>query len=70
MRKVKFVTMMLAVSLLTACGSSKKEQSVNEETAAARTQETERLLANLKKIPSKGVATIRLSSVLIWESWN
>ena len=33
MRKVKFVTMMLAVSLLTACGSSKKEQSVNEETA-------------------------------------
>ena len=41
MRKVKFVTMMLAVSLLTACGSSKKEQSVNEETAAARTQETE-----------------------------
>ena len=66
MRKVKFVTMMLAVSLLTACGSSKKEQSVNEETAAARTQETERLLANLKKIPS----TIRLSSVFIWESWN
>ena len=55
MRKVKFVTMMLAVSLLTACGSSKKEQSVNEETAAARTQETERLLANLKKIPSKGI---------------
>ena len=51
MRKVKFAMMMLAVSLLTACGSSKKEQSVNEETAAARTQETERLLANLKKIP-------------------
>lgn len=49
MRKVKFVTMILAASLLTACGSSKKEQSVNEETAAARTQETENLLANLKK---------------------
>ena len=30
MRKVKFAMMMLAVSLLTACGSSKKEQSVNE----------------------------------------
>ena len=55
MRKVKFVTMILAASLLTACGSSKKEQSVNEETAAARTQETENLLANLKKIPSKGI---------------
>ena len=27
----------------------------NEETAAARTQETENLLANLKKIPSKGI---------------
>ena len=51
MRKVKFVTMILAASLLTACGSSKKEQSVNEETAAARTQETENLLANLKKNP-------------------
>lgn len=97
MRKVKFAMMILAASLLTACGSSKKEQSVNEETAAARTQETENLLANLKKIPSKGimlghhddtvygigwegeearsdvkacVATIRLSSALIWESWN
>lgn len=55
MRKVKFATMILAASLLTACGSSKKEQSVNEETAAARTQETENLLANLKKIPSKGI---------------
>ena len=53
MRKVKFAMMILAASLLTACGSSKKEQSVNEETAAARTQETENLLANLKKIPSK-----------------
>ena len=51
MRKVKFAMMMLAVNLLTACGSSKKEQSVNEETAAARTQETENLLANLKKNP-------------------
>ena len=40
MRKVKFAMMILAASLLTACGSSKKEQSVNEETAAARTQET------------------------------
>ena len=48
MRKVKFAMMILAASLLTACGSSKKEQSVNEETAAARTQETENLLANLK----------------------
>ena len=55
MRKVKFAMMILAASLLTACGSSKKEQSVNEETAAARTQETENLLANLKKIPSKGI---------------
>ena len=53
MRKVKFAMMILAASLLTACGSSKKEQSVNEETAAARTQETENLLANLKKIPSQ-----------------
>lgn len=32
MRKVKFAMMILAASLLTACGSSKKEQSVNEET--------------------------------------
>ena len=55
MRKVKFAMMILAASLLTACGSSKKEQSVNEETAAARTQETENLLANLKKIPSNGI---------------
>ena len=43
MRKVKFAMMILAASLLTACGSSKKEQSVNEETAAARTQETEKI---------------------------
>ena len=59
MRKVKFAMMILAASLLTACGSSKKEQSVNEETAAARTQETENLLANLKKIPYKGIMPIR-----------
>ena len=52
MRKVKFAMMILAASLLTACGSSKKELSVNEETAAASTQESENLLANLKKIPS------------------
>lgn len=51
MRKVKFAMMILAASLLTACGSSKKEQSVNEETAAARTQETENLLAKLEKNP-------------------
>ena len=47
--------MILAASLLSACGSFKKEQTVNEETAAVRTQETENLLANLKQIPSKGI---------------
>ena len=55
MKKQKFVMMILAASLLTACGSSRKEQSVNEVTAAARTQETENLLAKLKKIPSGGI---------------
>ena len=55
MKKQKFVMMILAASLLTACGSSRKEQSVNEVTVAARTQETENLLANLKKIPSGGI---------------
>lgn len=63
MRKVKFAMMILAASLLTACGSSKKEQSVNEETAAARTQETENLLANLKKslpkVSCSAIMTIR-----------
>ena len=62
MRKVKFAMMILAASLLTACGSSKKEQSVNEETAAARTQETENLLANLKKIPSQGTIRYMVSA--------
>ena len=40
MRKVKFATMILAASLLTACGSSKKEQSVNEGEDTERKLET------------------------------
>lgn len=54
-KKLKLTTMVLAASLLTACGTaSKKEQAANEGTAA-RTPETERLLTNLKKSPAKGI---------------
>lgn len=35
MRKVKFAMMILAASLLTACGSSKKEQSVRRDGCCA-----------------------------------
>lgn len=56
MKKLKTITVLLAAGMLAACGSaSKKEQTMNEETGATRTQETESLLANLKKTSSKGI---------------
>lgn len=56
MKKLKTITVLLAAGMLAACGSaSKKEQKMNEETGATRTQETESLLANLKKTSSKGI---------------
>lgn len=54
-KKLKFTAMLLAVSILTACHSTKKEQIVNEETVSVRTQETEKLLAHLKQVSSKGI---------------
>lgn len=55
MKKQKWAVMLLAASIFTACGSSKKEQTVNEENTLTRTPETERLLAGLKTISSKGI---------------
>lgn len=56
MKKLKTVTVLLAVGMLAACGgTSKKEQTMNEETGTTRTQQTERLLANLKDASSRGI---------------
>lgn len=56
MKKLKTITVLLAAGMLAACGgTSKKEQTMNEETGTTRTQETESLLANLKKTSSKGI---------------
>ncbi len=55
MKKLKIAAMLLAASLLTACGSSSKKQAMNEKTLPARTPETEKLLDNLKKNSSKGI---------------
>lgn len=56
MKKLKTVTVLLAAGMLAACGgTSKKEQTMNEETSTMRTQQTERLLANLKDASSRGI---------------
>lgn len=56
MKKLKTVTVLLAAGMLAACGgTSKKEQTMNEETGTTRTQQTERLLANLKDASSRGI---------------
>lgn len=54
MKKLGLVAAVLTAGLLTACNSSKKEQADKGDTPV-RTQETEKLLANLKKVPAKGI---------------
>lgn len=55
MKKLKFAAMLLTAGMFAACGPSSKKQAMNEEAASARTPETEKLLANLKKTSSRGI---------------
>lgn len=52
--KLKFIAITLAVSALAACSPSKKEKVTDDGAISARTPETENLLANLKKVSSRG----------------
>ena len=54
MKKVRLLTVLLTVGLMSACNSVKKQQTI-EESNYVRTQETEKLLTNLKKSSSKGI---------------
>ncbi len=46
---------LLAAGMLSSCGNAAKKQQTVSETAVARTPETERLLANLKQVPARGI---------------
>ena len=54
MRNIGTRLALLAVGMLMACGSAKKEREVTEKNTFVRTPETENLLANLKKVSSRG----------------
>lgn len=53
MKTLGLITVLLAAGLLTACSSSKKEQKTDN--TSVRTQQTEKLLTNLKKVSSQGI---------------
>ena len=52
--KLGFIVAILTIGALASCNISPKKQ-VADQPAPVRTQETEKLLANLKKISSKGI---------------
>lgn len=47
--------MLLVVGMLSSCGGTAKKQQTENEEVTVRTPETERLLANLKKVPAQGI---------------
>lgn len=53
MKKLKCITLIWATTTLIACSPVQKQQ--NSKSLSRRTTETEKLLANLKKVSSKGV---------------
>lgn len=55
MKNSKFIVMALLASICIACGPMKKEQKTSDESPAACTTETANLLANLKKLSSRGI---------------
>ncbi len=54
MKKVRLLTALLAIGMMSACTSAKKQQ-IKQPSDDVRTQETEKLLTNLKKSASKGI---------------
>ena len=52
--RFKLIAIILAVSALAACNLSRKEKMADGETISTRTPETANLLANLKKVSSRG----------------
>ena len=52
MRNFRLLTMTLLIGSLVSCGPVQKSQK--EERSSVRTSETENLLANLKKVSSRG----------------
>ena len=52
MRNIRLLTMTLLIGSLVSCGPVQKSQK--EERSSVRTSETENLLANLKKVSSRG----------------
>lgn len=69
MNRFGLLTTLLAAGLLTACSFAKKQQTV-DETANVRTQETEKLLTNLKKSPSKGIMFGHHDDTLYGIGWD
>lgn len=54
MKKVGLLTALLAIGMMSACTSAKKQQ-IKQPSDDVRTLETEKLLTNLKKSASKGI---------------
>lgn len=54
MKKVRLLTALLAIGMMSACTSAKKQQ-IKQPSDDVRTLETEKLLTNLKKSASKGI---------------
>lgn len=61
---------LLAAGLLVACSTGKKDQKNTEEETAARTAETEKLLANLKKTSAQGVMFGHHDDTVYGISWE
>ena len=53
MNKLKGIALTLATTVFMACGPVQKQSNFNS--SSMRTTETENLLANLKKVSSKGI---------------
>lgn len=69
MKKLGFAAVLLLASTLTACNSAKKEQKT-DDTTYVRTQETEKLLTNLKKVSSKGIMFGHHDDTLYGIGWD
>lgn len=54
MKRIGLVAAVMAAGLLSACGGASKKEQAKTETTTVRTAETQKLLANLKKVPAKG----------------
>ena len=55
MKKIGFAAALMAAGLFSACGSASQKAQDKAETVAVRTAETQKLLDNLKAVPTKGI---------------